>query len=122
VVRLPIAAGALVGAAAGGLVSMALQITREMGITLERTGGTVTTTQQHDYNASLYRPGGEIMAAGERRGKMIEALPEALASVRKGQWLPSGAKLLVGGDKGERAPRLTPLGRCRPTADHTGSR
>ena len=41
------------------------QITREMGITLERTGGTVTTTQQHDYNASLYRPNGEIMAAGE---------------------------------------------------------
>ena len=34
------------------------QVTREMGIALERTGGTVTTTQQHDYNASLYRPDG----------------------------------------------------------------
>jgi N-methylhydantoinase B len=47
------------------------QITREMGITLERTGGTVTTTQQHDYNASLYRPGGEIMAAGETYGQHV---------------------------------------------------
>src|SRR5262245_64274815 len=47
------------------------QITREMGITLERTGGTVTTTQQHDYNASLYRPEGEIMAAGETYGHHV---------------------------------------------------
>jgi N-methylhydantoinase B len=46
-------------------------ITREMGITLERTGGTVTTTQQHDYNASLYRPDGEIMAAGETYGHHV---------------------------------------------------
>jgi N-methylhydantoinase B len=47
------------------------QITREMGITLERTGGTVTTTQQHDYNASLYRPNGDIMAAGETYGQHV---------------------------------------------------
>lgn len=47
------------------------QITREMGITLERTGGTVTTTQQHDYNASLYTPDGEIMAAGETYGHHV---------------------------------------------------
>jgi len=47
------------------------QITREMGITLERTGGTVTTTQQHDYNASLYRPDGEILAAGETYGHHV---------------------------------------------------
>jgi N-methylhydantoinase B len=47
------------------------QITREMGIALERTGGTVTTTQQHDYNASLYRPDGEIMAAGETYGHHV---------------------------------------------------
>ncbi len=47
------------------------QITREMGIVLERTGGTVTTTQQHDYNASLYRPDGEIMAAGETYGHHV---------------------------------------------------
>ena len=47
------------------------QVTREMGIALERTGGTVTTTQQHDYNASLYRPEGEIMAAGETYGHHV---------------------------------------------------
>ena len=47
------------------------QITREMGIALERTGGTVTTTQQHDYNASLYRADGEIMAAGETYGHHV---------------------------------------------------
>jgi N-methylhydantoinase B len=47
------------------------EITREMGIALERTGGTVTTTQQHDYNASLYRPDGEIMAAGETYGQHV---------------------------------------------------
>lgn len=42
-----------------------------MGITLERAGGTVTTTQQHYYNASLYRPDGEIMAAGETCGHHV---------------------------------------------------
>jgi N-methylhydantoinase B len=47
------------------------QITREMGIALERTGGTVTTTQQHDYNASLYRPDGDIIAAGETYGHHV---------------------------------------------------
>jgi len=47
------------------------QITREMGIALERTGGTVTTTQQHDYNASIYRSNGEIMAAGETYGHHV---------------------------------------------------
>jgi N-methylhydantoinase B len=47
------------------------QITREMGITLERTGGTVNTTQQHDYNASLYRADGEIIAAGETYGHHV---------------------------------------------------
>lgn len=47
------------------------QITREMGIALERTGGTVTTTQQHDYNASLYFPDGDIMAAGETYGHHV---------------------------------------------------
>jgi N-methylhydantoinase B len=47
------------------------QITREMGIALERTGGTVTTTQQHDYNASLYQPDGDIIAAGETYGHHV---------------------------------------------------
>ena len=41
------------------------QIAREMGTTLERVGGTVNTTQQHDYMASLYRPNGDILATGE---------------------------------------------------------
>jgi N-methylhydantoinase B len=47
------------------------QITREMGIALERTGGTVTTTQQHDYNASLYQADGDIIAAGETYGHHV---------------------------------------------------
>lgn len=41
------------------------QITKEMGITLERVGGTVNTTQMHDYLAALYRPNGDILCAGE---------------------------------------------------------
>lgn len=57
------------------------QITREMGITLERTGGTVTTTQQHDYNASLYRPDGEIMAAGETYGHHVVCAGQAVKRI-----------------------------------------
>lgn len=59
------------------------QITREMGITLERTGGTVTTTQQHDYNASLYRPDGEIMAAGETYGHHVVCAGFAVKQILK---------------------------------------
>jgi len=44
------------------------QITKEMGITLERVGGTVNTTQLHDYMASLYRANGDILSAGETIG------------------------------------------------------
>ena len=44
------------------------QIAREMGSTLERVGGTVNTTQMHDYMASLYRPNGEILSAGDSTG------------------------------------------------------
>jgi N-methylhydantoinase B len=47
------------------------QITKEMGITLERTGGTVNTTQQRDYMTSLYRPDGEILSAGETMGQHV---------------------------------------------------
>jgi N-methylhydantoinase B len=47
------------------------QITREMGIALERTGGTVNTTQQRDYMTSLYRPNGEILSAGETMGHHV---------------------------------------------------
>src|SRR5438874_5632848 len=68
------------------------QITREMGIALERTGGTVTTTQQHDFNASLYRPEGEIMAAGETYGHHVVCAGFAVkrileASARKKSFL-----------------------------------
>ena len=41
------------------------QITLEMGTTLERVGGTVNTTQMHDYMAALYLPNGDILSAGE---------------------------------------------------------
>jgi N-methylhydantoinase B len=41
------------------------QIAKEMGTTLELVGGTVNTTQMHDYMASLYRANGEILATGE---------------------------------------------------------
>ena len=47
------------------------QVTREMGITLERTGGTVNTTQQRDYMASLYRPDGDILSAGATLGQHV---------------------------------------------------
>jgi N-methylhydantoinase B len=41
------------------------RIAKEMGSTIERVGGTVNTTQLHDYMASLYRANGEILATGE---------------------------------------------------------
>ncbi|MCZ6906854.1 MAG: hydantoinase B/oxoprolinase family protein [Deltaproteobacteria bacterium] len=47
------------------------QITKEMGITLERTGGTVNTTQQHDYMAAIYRSDGDILSAGETFGQHV---------------------------------------------------
>ena len=49
-----------------GILSHRLQrIAKEMGTTIERVGGTVNTTQMHDYMASLYRADGEILATGE---------------------------------------------------------
>ncbi len=44
------------------------QIAKETGVTLERVGGTVNTTQMHDYAAALYRANGEILSAGETTG------------------------------------------------------
>ena len=44
------------------------QVTREMGTTLERVGGTVNTTQLHDYMASLYRANGDLISAGDSMG------------------------------------------------------
>jgi N-methylhydantoinase B len=37
------------------------QITEEVGTTLERVGGTVNTTQKHDYMAALYRANGDVL-------------------------------------------------------------
>ena len=47
------------------------QIAREMGITLERVGGSVNTTQQHDYMASLYTADGDVLSAGESLGQHV---------------------------------------------------
>ena len=47
------------------------QIAREMGITLERVGGTVNTTQQHDYMASLYTADGDVLSAGQSLGQHV---------------------------------------------------
>jgi N-methylhydantoinase B len=47
------------------------QITKEMGATLERVGGTVNTTQQKDYMAGLYRANGEILSAGDSMGWQV---------------------------------------------------
>jgi N-methylhydantoinase B len=41
------------------------QITKEIGVTLERVGGTVNTTQRHDYISTLYRANGDVLSAGE---------------------------------------------------------
>lgn len=41
------------------------RIAKEMGYSIERVGGTVNTTQLHDYMAALYRADGEILATGE---------------------------------------------------------
>src|SRR5207245_11564013 len=44
------------------------QITREIGFTLERVGGTVNTTQRHDYINAIYRANGDVLSAGESAG------------------------------------------------------
>jgi N-methylhydantoinase B len=44
------------------------QIAREMGATLERVGGTVNTTQMHDYMAALYLANGDVLCAGDAMG------------------------------------------------------
>ncbi|HZT08772.1 MAG TPA: hydantoinase B/oxoprolinase family protein [Chloroflexota bacterium] len=44
------------------------QITKEMGTTLERVGGTVNTTQMHDYMSALYRANGDVLSPGDSTG------------------------------------------------------
>ena len=44
-----------------------------MGSTLERVGGTVNTTQMHDYMASLYFADGDVLSAGDPWAGMSRA-------------------------------------------------
>lgn len=44
------------------------EITKEMGTTLERVGGTVNTTQLRDYMAAVYTAEGDILSAGDSMG------------------------------------------------------
>jgi N-methylhydantoinase B len=44
------------------------EVTKEMGTTLERVGGTVNTTQLRDYMAAVYLPNGDILSAGDSMG------------------------------------------------------
>src|SRR5437867_5667892 len=39
-----------------------------MGTTLERVGGTVNTTQMHDYMSALYRANGDVLSPGDSTG------------------------------------------------------
>jgi N-methylhydantoinase B len=57
------------------------QITREMGATLERVGGTVNTTQMKDYMSALYRANGDILSAGETTGQHVACASVAVKRV-----------------------------------------
>ena len=57
------------------------QITREMGATLERVGGTVNTTQMKDCMAALYRANGEILSAGETTGQHVACASVAVKRI-----------------------------------------
>ncbi len=57
------------------------QITQEIGITLERVGGTVNTTQMHDYMTALYMANGDILCAGESMGWHVACASFAVKSI-----------------------------------------
>jgi N-methylhydantoinase B len=57
------------------------QITREMGATLERVGGTVNTTQMKDYMSALYRANGDILSAGETTGQHVACASVAVKRI-----------------------------------------
>jgi N-methylhydantoinase B len=57
------------------------QIAKETGITLERVGGTVNTTQMKDYAAALYRANGEILSAGETTGWHVACVGMAVKRI-----------------------------------------
>src|SRR6516225_12236551 len=59
------------------------QITMEMGVTLERVGGTVNTTQMKDYLTALYLANGDVLCAGAAMvwhvpcaGRVVKAIIE----------------------------------------------
>jgi N-methylhydantoinase B/oxoprolinase/acetone carboxylase alpha subunit len=56
------------------------QIAKEMGSTLERVGGTVNTTQMHDYMASLYLANGDVLSAGDAMGWHVAVSPLSILS------------------------------------------
>jgi N-methylhydantoinase B len=59
------------------------QITREIGVTLERVGGTVNTTQRHDYISTLYRANGDVLSAGESLGWHVACASFAVKHIIK---------------------------------------
>ena len=65
------------------------QIAKEMGITLERVGGTVNTTQMHDYMAALYLANGDILSAGETLGHHVACAGFAVKRIIE-RFEPSG--------------------------------
>ena len=87
------------------------QVTREMGITLERTGGTVNTTQQRDYMASLYRPDGDILSAGATLGQHVVCASYAVKRII--ERFPPDENL-----RGRRLPAERSLPRRHPPVGH----
>jgi N-methylhydantoinase B len=59
------------------------EITKEMGTTLERVGGTVNTTQLRDYMAAIYTPDGDILSAGDSMGWHVACAGYAVKHIIK---------------------------------------
>jgi N-methylhydantoinase B len=59
------------------------EVTKEMGTTLERVGGTVNTTQMQDYMAALYTPSGDILSAGDISGWHVACAGVAVKHIIK---------------------------------------
>jgi N-methylhydantoinase B len=59
------------------------EVTKEMGTTLERVGGTVNTTQMQDYMAALYTPSGDILSAGDFAGWHVACAGVAVKHIIK---------------------------------------
>jgi N-methylhydantoinase B len=59
------------------------QITVQMGTTLERVGGTATTTQMHDYMTALFRPDGQILCSGRSMAFYVPCASLAVKEIIK---------------------------------------